>query len=388
MSSRPGDSLVVADVLGDDYDTPQLQNDDLPPLYDDLDQAGQSSSTAPLLAAQPSIPAVRPPTCVSAAPFSEDPNSGVWYVLDSRLDADPEILGMHIQRWATIPPRPSVRIYGSHQHTYDNRGKQERRTVTDFDISVELTPWLFSDAANLDSWRELRTVENGERARRGTVLPTRAPGAVRGIVLGTDAKPTLAEWCHRYCASHAGLKCFVLRRTVVGFDQQRVREKLVTLVRAANYRGAVSVTFPMKSDRVEVYNDCRTNAWRLTPWIWWLCALTLMFILTWPYLLLRTKKFDVVVAEWPFSKPTADGSRAFVSISEDQWYNMWGRAIGRAVLERRQGALDQQDLVAADGPDFMPIPDFAAVGGAAGFLRASVNAMNAVNRQFGWGYDS
>ncbi|KAJ1324099.1 hypothetical protein MN608_10159 [Microdochium nivale] len=37
-----------------------------------------------------------------------------------------------------------------------------------------------------------------------------------------------------------------------------------------------------------------------------------------------------------------------VSISEEQWYNMWARTIWRAVLARRQGTLHQQDLAEAE----------------------------------------
>ena len=65
---------------------------------------------------------------------------------------------------------------------------------------------------------------------------------------------------------------------------------------------------------------------------------------------------------------------------------MWGRAINRAVLEKRQGTLDQQDLIAADSP--APVFGVAVVDGAMSFVRAGVGAMNEVNRQLGWGYDS
>jgi len=65
---------------------------------------------------------------------------------------------------------------------------------------------------------------------------------------------------------------------------------------------------------------------------------------------------------------------------------LWGRALSRAVLERRQDTLDQQDLIAAEGaPQTF---GNVAVDGAASFIMAGVSAMNEVNRQLGWGYDS
>ena len=367
LHSHPGDPLL-------DADAPEILDDDLPPLYE------ESEVEAALLP--------RPPAEESFLvldPVKKDGNSGIAYFMSRQLDSEPEKLEAQVKWWARTPPRLFVRISGTHQETVDNAGKKERKRVTDFDVSIELTPYLYSNAAARAAWTELRTVENEEKVRRGTVLRKRAPGAKQHIELG-NTKPTLAEWCHRYCASHAGLKAFVFERKVTGLDQQHLKERLEGLVLSTNYRGHVDISFPVKDGTCVVYNDCKTNAWRLTSWIVWLSIITLMFIFTWPYLFFRTKRFEVAVAEWAFSKPTPDGNRRFISISEDQWYNMWGRAVHKAILEKRQGTLDQQDLLASD----VPGPDFSnpTVAGVAGFVRAGVRAMNEVNRQLGWGGDT
>ncbi|KAK3937199.1 putative abc transporter protein [Diplogelasinospora grovesii] len=368
-----------------DDDAPELQVDDLPPLYEEAVEG--SSSSGPLLPADPPRPA-GPGDVVDTYPFQTDANSGSQYYLDSRLDNDPKLLERHIQWWALVPPRPHVRLIGTHTQNVYDAGKKEKKTVTDFDIFVELTPYLYLHANTLrqQSWRELRTAENGEKVRRGTVLRKRAPGARQSVEVGLADKPTLAEWCHRYCASHAGLKCFALRRRMVGFDEDNVRRKLESLVRRTNYRGHLQITFPVKNEWVEVYNECKTNTWRLTNWIWWLCAFSLMFIFTWPYLFFRTKRFEVVFADWHFSRVVEGGRRDYVSMSEDQWYNLWGRAINRAVLEKRQGTLDQQDLLASEGAE--PLMGDSLQDNAISFVRAGVSAMNELNRQFGWGHDS
>lgn len=364
LHTQPGDRLL-------DDDAPELDDEDLPPLYDEV----ASSSTFLL---QPSSAATIPP-------YKKDENTGVEYFLDRRLDTDPKFLEDHIHSWTQSPPRPYVRICGTHQQTTNQGGKKEKKEVTDFDIRVELTPYLYSDATNRVCWRELRTVENEEKARRGTILRSRAAGSTQQIQLGAH-KPTLPEWCHRYCADHTGLKRFTLKRKVVGLDQEKLGQKLMALVRSTNYQGHVRITFPTRDEAVEVYNECKTNEWRLTNWIFWLCVLTATFIFTWPYLFFRTKRFEVVVAEWQFSKAGPNGRREYVSISEDQVYNMWGRAINRAVLERRQTTLDQQDLLAAEGVE--PSLGNAAADTAVAIVRAGVSAMNQVNRQLGWGYDT
>jgi len=377
VGERAEDAVSLHTQPGDRYlddDTPDLPaEDDLPPLYSDLD--GPNSA---------GLPPSAPPE--DLLPFRiEDANTGAKYYLHNLLDTSPKTLETHVKHWAKQPPRPYVQVKGTHQQTVDKNGKKERTTVTDFDVQIELTPYLYNNAA---AWQELRTVDNGEKTKRGTVFKRRAPGATQSIEVGGDAKPTLEEWCHLYCASHAGLKAFSLRRVVVGFREDKVREKIEALVRGTQYRGHLAVTFPVKDDLVEVYSDCRTNAWRLTRWIQLLCMFTLMFIFTVPYLYFRTKRYEVVRSEWHFSRIRDGGVKEYVSLSEDNWFQLWRRALTGAVLEKRQCTLDQQDLLAAEGAGpAAPNTGHAAVDGALGFLRAGVNAMNEVNRQLGWGGD-
>lgn len=387
---RPGDDAMSlhSQHNGDrslDDDAPELQVDDLPPLYDDVasdlpytDAGEGSSSSAPLLLpTRSAIPGEGPYTL-----HKTDASSGVEFFLDSRFDTEPKFLERHVNLWAQTPPRPFARLHGTHSQQVDKDGKKERQTVTDFDVKIELTPYLFSDPVNRVAMRELRTVDNTEKVHRGTILSKRAPGTAQNIEVGA-IKPTLEEWCHRYVACHATLKGFLLQRRVVGFDEEKVRQKLTALVRDTNYRGHLEVTFPMQDATVQVFNDARINRWRLTPWIVWMCIFTLMFLFTWPFLFFATKRFEVVTADWAYSVVGEDGRKKYVSISEDQWYNLWGRAINRAVLEKRQSTLQQQDLLSGEGAP--PVFGHAAVDGAMNLFRASVTAMNEVNRQLGWG---
>ncbi|OAQ97356.1 hypothetical protein LLEC1_03420, partial [Akanthomyces lecanii] len=191
--------------------------------------------------------------------------------------------------------------------------------------------------------------------------------------------PTVEEWCHRYCASSAGLKSFALERRVTGWDFERLEQKLYKLVRATNYQGHLCVKFPVHNNRVEIYNECRTNRWRLTKWIEILCYVTLTFLLTWPWLFFRTRRWETVYVAWPLRDPQTG---RYASLSEDQWYNMWARTIQTACLARRQGILDQGDVQRMEMPEAM-----ARGGGFAGVVQAGADAMGVVNRSFGWGGD-
>lgn len=376
LHTQPGDRAYADDV-------PELQTDDMPPLYSDIEP--DADHRLPLLPNTEQADYVIDALRDGRGRHEVDASSKVEFFMHPLLDAEPRVLEQQIKLSATKPPRPFVRILGTHCQMVEEKGKREKKTVTDFDVSVELTPYLFSDPVKRESWTELRTVENHEKARRGTILRKRAPGVKQDIEI-TDAKPTLLEWCHRYCASHAGVKQFALQKHVTGFDEAQMKEQLMTLVRGTNYRGSIQITFPVTDNLVLVFNECKVNRWRLTPWIVWMCYLTFLWLFTWPFLFFRTKKFEVVIADWPFSTPGTNQSKLYVSMSEAHIYNLWGRAISRAVLDKRQGTLDQADLIASQTTASEPFAN--VLEGAPRFLREGINAITAVNRQLGWGGDS
>ncbi|KAI0020313.1 hypothetical protein F4780DRAFT_378765 [Xylariomycetidae sp. FL0641] len=378
LHTNPGETSTAAFT---DDDAPDISiADDLPPTYGDaLEFEG-----APML--PPSNDGAIQPLD-SDAIVRVDLNNGTRWWLAKSLE-NPSTLESYMKRLATVPPRPYIKLVGTHTETSkDGKGKSSKSTVTDFDVSVDMTPYLFSNVQYRKSWNHLRTVENYEETYRGTILRKRAPGAQQSIELGAAPTPTLQEWCHRYAASHAGLKVFTLRREVVGFDEEYIKRRLTSMVRDTNYRGYLKVEFVTNDARIECFNDTKINRWRFNSWIQWFFTLTLLFILSWPCLWLSTKKWEVAIAEWPFSRPNAAGEKEYVSITEEQWYNMWGRAICRAVLEKRQKTLDQNDLRQAEEAGQPFDSGNAQVNGAVGLFRAGIHAMNEVNRQLGWGGD-
>ncbi|KIH87680.1 hypothetical protein SPBR_05027 [Sporothrix brasiliensis 5110] len=408
LHSTHGSSSHAA-FLDADEDAPELflDGDDMPPLYTDVvsgnvdDSAVNaetegSSAAGGRSAGAPSNGRFRYPSYVEGEPQK-------WrYDIGHFGTEDPaQALATAATHWAQAPPRPYVQLVGKHKQTVDHNGKKETRDVVDFDVKVELTPYLFSDAVTYKSWRTLRTPENRDKVRRGTVFRCQAPAASGPPRLpedpesnaavaadGDDDKPTLEDWCRRYTEDPAKLRSFTLERRMVGFDYKKVQTQMESLVRRTNYRGHLAVTFPTDEVGLVMYSDHRFNRWRMMKWVQALCVLTLMVLFTWPYLFFATKSYEVVTVDWPFSRTTPEGRKEYVSLSEDQWYNMWARAITKAVLGKRQGTLDQDDLRQAEGAE----PTFESTGnstvdGALGFVRAGITAMNSVNRQLGWGGD-
>ncbi|KAI1813943.1 hypothetical protein GGS20DRAFT_550674 [Poronia punctata] len=379
----------------DDDDIPEVAYDDLPPSYDDV----PATDPTPFPTAINNPNPVRP----------QDPDSlvvtdKVWGIQSwvAKSIEEPECLERYIHQLATVPPRPYMRVSGTHRESGRERSTSNSRDriITDFDVSLDITPYLFADARYGRSWSAFRTVENGEKVHRGTTLRKRAPHSTgttapdfipdEEMLLEAgevDNKPGLREWCHRFAASHSPLKCFTFRRVVTGFDEDGLSRRLHELVRRLNYRGRVVVNLVVKDDTVHCYNDTTINRWRLTNWIRWLFYLSFLWLLSWPYLFFRTKKWEVVLTEWAFSRTTTQHqygrSKEYVSVTEEQLYNMWAPAFARAVMEKRVVILDQADLRRAHEGDLAF--DTTTVDGRV--IQASIGAMNEVNRRLGWGED-
>lgn len=374
LDTTPGD-LPVTRYFDDD--PAELGDDDLPPLYSDHAYTDDDAALPPRVRVNPLIPGRVAGTEIE--PFFRDTKNDTAYYIDKRLETDPKFLQDQIKRLSLIPPRPYARIRGVHTESVKKGDKTERQEMVDFDVQVELTHLLYEDIRTHKAWRELKTVGNFEKVRRGTIFATRAPG-FGGSGAAEEGTPGVDEWCHRFTASHAGLKNMVLERRIVGWNWDLLRKKLEGLVNATNYRGHATVTFPVHNARVEILNDCRTNRWRLTKWIEMLFVFTLMFLFSWPWLFFRTKRWETLYVEWQLSKYSEDGAKKYATLSEERWYNLWGRAIQKAMLDRRQGVLDQGDLDRAEGST----PNSE---GLAGVMQAGIEAMGVVNRSFGWGGD-
>jgi len=327
-------------------------------------------------------------------------------LMDSRYDTDPVYLEQAIREMALTSPAPLVYIMGSHNETHRVSGnKKETKQVVDFRLVLNLERYLWpnGDAANVTQYggansMELRTVENGEKVHRGGFVKARAPGYTKELQVGLD-KPTLKEWCHRYCASPSALRIFRLTRAVSGFDETQLKNRLEGLIRSTNYRGRISISFPIEDHYVDLYTSSRINEWRLKKWICWIFYLTFLWIFTWPYLFFATKRYAVVNAVWPFSKTDSTGAKIYTTISEEQWFERWNVGIRRLVLDRFQGAVGYEQLEGVIArPEDPPQPGTIRTGHegvdtAVGFLTQGIQVARALQGRptygvgGGWGGD-
>jgi len=185
-------------------DAPEISG--LPPSYSDSEDAASATPALPVIRHIPpgrnrkdhnkwySLSGGVPQVC------------DTWKLMDSRYDTDPVYLEEDILLLSRTPPNPLIYIMGTHDETVKKGDKKETKLVIDFRIVINYQNYLRTGYNPEDTSRmSLNTAENGEKTYRGSFRQSRAPGFTRDIEVGSG-KPSLKEWCHRYCASPAMLR--------------------------------------------------------------------------------------------------------------------------------------------------------------------------------------
>ncbi|KAI4700622.1 hypothetical protein J4E81_003583 [Alternaria sp. BMP 2799] len=402
-SYRDDPDAVSLHTTPDDYtydDAPEISG--LPPSYTDS-EAGASGTPASSMP----IHHIAPPTTSTnhAKPSFKNGNPVVnttINVQDPLYDNDPAALENSIRLLAEAAPTPLIYIMGTHRETTKKNNETKSRTITDFRLVINLSKYIHANyLPNNFGTMSLTTAENSEKTHRGTILKCRAPGSKQDIEVGGTQKPGLTEWCHRYCASPRALRIFRVRRDVTGLDEAYLRSRIEGIIRSTNYRGNISITFPVEDANVDFYTSHRVNAWRLKTWVRWVFYLTFLWIFSWPVLFFATRRWSVVRAEWPFSRTNTMGRKEYTTVSEEEWMGEWHVAIRRLVLERYEGEASEEMMRAVmQRSGDPPVPGtfrsgHVGVDNAVGVLTQGFQVARALSNgegvgrvgQSGWGYD-
>ncbi|CAK7273387.1 hypothetical protein SEPCBS57363_005627 [Sporothrix epigloea] len=353
-NTEPESDATLSQSSEMNSDFVDVGHDEPPPLYSEVVNENRLAANAapPLHRIQPPNASHRrvPGVTNYRYPLNDEPRKCRNITLPDRgntpVDEQVRNFTDQVNNCAKYPPRVFVRLIGTHLKKYrdEHRGNREREEV-DFDLQLELTPYLFSDAEAGTSWSTLQTPENHENAMRGSsnVRQIRSASNSTG-----NGKPSLDDWCRWFCEDTKKLKDFCVARRVYGLDYERIRSKLETIVRRTSYRGKLEVSFFEKERSVVFYNDRALNELRRNECCQVLSVLTCLCIFWIPYMLSVSSSYEVVTVNWFFSR-TTEGRREYISMSEDGWCNTWDRAITSGVLGMRQGTLDEEDLRRSQG---------------------------------------
>ena len=366
------------------HSLPPKNHDDYPAAHG---SSSSSSSSAPLLINYDAAPDVGDevlPAYTDAPNYlGEEPPAFTQYEArhhflangkvishDVHLNSDVEALYQFLQSQSQLPPKPRLRVEGTHsvRSTVRENGKARTSTstTTDFDITFDLSSFIE------EAGGELVAVGPGEQRRRGG----------RNTAIATEAEVEAAldvrDRCEEYIRCPAALKEFTLRKKLRGFNEDVLRFHLEALIRSTNYRGKVRISFPIENRSVVLAPGnfvCRIRY----SWARWIFYLSFLWLITWPMLWFFTKRWDVVDAIYDIEPGT-----------ERDWVDRWGWVLTRIVRQKRQ----QSQPLAVPHLRWIECHELAEnermearrrEGGVFGFLRGISEITEAMGG--GWGAD-
>lgn len=242
--------------------------------------------------------------------FELSPDTSTITTRAHYLSENVKALSTLLRNLATVPPKPQIHITG-------NRGRK-----VDFSLKLNLMSLLIPDdpSHRLDY---LRLINKDEMGYRGGQAPALQPEAGTG---GADA--TLEDWVQEFIEDEANNKSFVLERVVANMDTNWLEGQIRSLVATTQYKGVVTVTFPVTHSRVVVQTPDRVNK----------------FFTSVSALFTGRAKYEVVKAVWPFAtaRNGEPGRRCLVQ-SEKTWWEEWKDPIKYGVGTKRNGWVTNED---------------------------------------------
>jgi hypothetical protein len=300
-----------------------------------------------------------------------------------------------IRDQASYPPTYYVKLYGSHTETRRNGNKETKDKINDFLIQINITN-LLSRGPGVHGKLEL--LPDNKRGYRGTRFPSLNPS-----LNDVEEAGELRAWCDKYVADPSGVKSFTLKREIRNHDTKRLEQLLRSAIQETNYRGHLSIEFPISHQTVIIYSPGMINQWRITTWIRWLFYLTFLWILSWPFIFFITSRYAVVKAVYDYAdKPPGDDvGRKPTIMSEVDWYHRWESAIRRAALARmmcKDTCLDEEYRIATARADArgeqvgtnpqIPSTGNALADGAFSLIGQGLRVAEGFNNARGWGYNT
>ncbi|KAI0386070.1 hypothetical protein F5Y04DRAFT_245400 [Hypomontagnella monticulosa] len=223
------------------------------------------------------------------------------------LSENANALSTLLRSLATVPPKPQVLIQG-------NRGRK-----IDFSIKLNLMNLLVATDPR-DRLDYLRCVGRDEMALRGGSEPGLKPD------FGMDSG--LEAWCDRFVKDSTTIKTFMLERVVANLDTNWIEGQIRSLVASTDYKGQVTVQFPVTHAKVIIQNPDKHNKF--------LTSVTSLFS--------SKSKYEVVKAVWPFATSrNGEHGRKCVVQSEKTWWEEWRDPIKFAIAQKRQGWVTNED---------------------------------------------
>ncbi|KAF2153676.1 hypothetical protein K461DRAFT_292393 [Myriangium duriaei CBS 260.36] len=149
----------------------------------------------------------------------------------SSLSQTPDALIKFIYNQSALPPRPVIRITGTHL--------RHNETISpDFDLLLNITPYIIPQGSDPQSRIEVSEIDS--HSVPGDYKATQGP------------VHSLEHWSRTFCEDLAAKKSFSIQRHVTNWDTEFLHDQIVSQIRSLKFVGQVSVTFPVTHSKVVV----------------------------------------------------------------------------------------------------------------------------------------
>ncbi|ETN42875.1 uncharacterized protein HMPREF1541_02033 [Cyphellophora europaea CBS 101466] len=232
---------------------------------------------------------------------------------------NPDSLTNLILQQSALPPKPSLRISGTHKTS-------SGETTTDFDLTLSLLPLL--DVTEPSSSRlrlhpPPQTSGGGGGGSGGSKLFSKSSSS-----FSSRERSPLDIWARHFCVTdkseHRSLR---LHRRIEGVSAAAalLEGHVRTLLAALKYRGKLDVAFPVEYEDVVVHKRPGN----------WLVGLLRIY---------PEKRFEVGEVVWGFGG-SASGGGDDGSVLVGLWWREWEGVVRNAVLARVKGRVGVEDWV-------------------------------------------
>lgn len=303
----------------------QGSREESPPEYSDAPQQAEASTSSSQitiprrLAPRTLYDPLRRLSVLALVPFyrynvpdaaiSDDKANTV--IKQSEMYTHPQQLLPFILEQAYLPPKPTLRIVGSHSEYGAGAGK------VDFDITINLTHLL-----------ELR--KHRWSFRSAQVSPLQG-GPVVSLERDDPSVPSkIAAGVKQFCKDKSENKSYMLTRTVVGLPTEMLAGQVRNLAASVKYRGVIRIDFTYEMSKVIIHRQ---------PTSWFASVLRLH----------PEKKYDMVETLWSLS----DGSEGSGIASDSdvgiragqEWWQSWTGTIRNAIIAKHRGNVGVDDWI-------------------------------------------
>lgn len=237
------------------------------------------------------------------------PDKIILTVKHSELYSQPRHLIPFVLEQACLPPKPTLRIIGSHC------GDR-----IDFDITLNLTHLLnFSS----HKWRfnsaQVSPLQSGIGGSR-TLYDREDPRVMKILTTGVN----------QFCKDRGENRSYTLTRTVEGFPTETLAGQVRNLAASVKYRGLLRIDFTDERSKIVVHKQPSSwfsNVLRLHP----------------------EKKFEMAETVWDLTDPSDEEKNinsADAGLRAGQeWWKSWQGTIRNAIIVKHKGNLGIEDWI-------------------------------------------